>query len=53
MKTYQTFYSLQHHLDLEKYKRTLENETLLNRAVLGYADRRQQQFCGIYTTDTN
>ena len=44
MKTYQTFYSLQHHLDLEKYKRTLENETLLNRAVLGYADRRQQQF---------
>ena len=47
MKTYQTFYSLQHHLDLEKYKRTLENETLLDRAVLGYADRLQQLFCGI------
>ena len=39
VKTDQTFYSLQHHLDLDKHKRTLENETLLARAALGYADR--------------
>ena len=38
--------SLQHHLDLGEHKRTLENEKLLDRAVLGYADRLQEQLCG-------
>ena len=47
VKTYQRFSLLQHHLDLGKHERALENETLLDRAVLGYADRLQEQFCGI------
>ena len=47
VKTYQRFSSLQYHLDLGKHDRALENETLLDRAVLGYADRLQEQFCGI------
>ena len=54
VKTYQTFYSLQHYLDLGEHKRTLENEKLLDRAVLGYADRLQEQFggvCGISQTE--
>ena len=50
VKTYQAVYSLQHHLDLGEHKRTLENEKLLDRAVLGYADRLQEQFCGISQT---
>ena len=50
VKTYQAVYSLQHHLDLGEHKRTLENEKLLDRAVLGYADRPQEQFCGISQT---
>ena len=50
MKTYQTFYSLQRHLDLGEHKCTLENEKLLDRAVLGYVDRLQEQFCGISQT---
>ena len=47
VKTYQRFSSLQRHLDLGKHERALENETLLDKAVLGYADRLQEQFCGI------
>ena len=47
VKTYQIFSSLQHHLDLGKHERALENETFLDRAVLAYADRLQEQFCGI------
>ena len=39
MKTYQRFSSLQRYFDLGKQERALENETLLDRAVLGYADR--------------
>ena len=34
-------------MDLGKHERALENETLLDKAVLGYADRLQQQFRGI------
>ena len=49
VKTYQRFSSLQHHLDLGKHERALENETFLDRAVLAYADRLQEQ----YTTDTS
>ena len=47
VKTNQRFSSLQCHLDLGKHERALENETLLDKAVLGYADRLQHQFCGI------
>ena len=49
VKTYQTFYSLQHHLDLGEHKRTLENGKLLDGAVLGYADRLQE----VHITDTS
>ena len=47
MKEYQRFSSLQHHLDLGKHERALEHSKLLDRAVLGYADRLQEQFSGI------
>ena len=43
MKEYQRFFSSQHHLDLEEHERALEHATLLNRAVLGYTDRLQEQ----------
>ena len=33
-------------MDLGKHERALENETILDK-VLGYADRLQEQFCGI------
>ena len=44
---YQRFSLLQHHLDLGKHECAVENETLLDRVVLGYADRLQEQFCGL------
>ena len=47
MKEYQRFSSLQHHLDFGKHERALEHATLLDRAVLGYADRLQEQSSGI------
>ena len=47
MKEYQRFSSLQRHLDLGKHERALEHATLLDRAVLGYADRLQEQSSGI------
>ena len=47
LKTYQRFSSLQHHLDVGKHERALEHETLLDRAVLGYADRLQEQSGGV------
>ena len=47
MKEYQRFSSLQHHLDLGKHERALEHATLLDRAVIGYADRLQEQSSGI------
>ena len=47
VKMFQRFSSLQHHLDLRKHECALENETLLDKAVLGFADRLQEQFCGI------
>ena len=46
-KEYQRFSSLQHHLDLRKHERALEHATLLDRAVLGYAERLQEQSSGI------
>ena len=39
VKMYQRFSFFQHHPDLGKHERALENETLLDRAVLVYADR--------------
>ena len=47
MREYQRFSSLQQHLDLEKHERALEHATLLDRAVLGYADRLQEQSSGM------
>ena len=47
MKEYQRFSSLQQHLDLGKHERALEHATLLGRAVLGYADRLQEQSSGM------
>ena len=47
VKEYQRFSSLQQHLDLGKHERALEHATLLDRAVLGYADRLQEQSSGI------
>ncbi|CAB4030366.1 Transposable element P transposase [Paramuricea clavata] len=38
-KTYQRFSALQHHFDSEKHERALERETLLDKAILGYAIR--------------
>ena len=53
VKTYQTFYSLQRHLDLGERKCTLENEKRLDRAVLGYADRLITGAVLWYITDTS
>ena len=47
VKEYQRFSSLQRHLDLRKHERALEHATLLDKAVLGYADRLQEQSGGI------
>ena len=44
---YQRVSSLQQHLYLGKHERALEHATLLDRAVLGYADRLQEQSGGI------
>ena len=43
-KTYQRFSALQHHLDIGKHERALERETLLDKAVHGYADKLDEQF---------
>ena len=45
VKAYQRFSSLQRHLDIGKHERALEHETLLDRAVHGYAHRLQEQSC--------
>ena len=47
VKMYQRFSFFQHHPNLGKHERALENETLLDRAVLVQADRLQEQFCDI------
>ena len=46
-KTYQRFSALQHQLDIEKHERALEHETLLDKAVHGYADRLDEQFARV------
>ncbi|KAK3712196.1 hypothetical protein QZH41_018426 [Actinostola sp. cb2023] len=47
IKTYQRFSSLQLHLDSGKHQRSLENETLYDKAVHGYAARLEEQFGGV------
>lgn len=44
IKSYQRFAALQYHLDCGKHERTLERETLLDRAARGYAVRLEEQF---------
>ena len=44
IKSYQQFSALQHHLDCRKHERVLEQETLLDKAVRGYAVRLEEQF---------
>ena len=43
MKSYQRFAALQHHLDCGKHERKLERETLLDKAVQGYAARLEKK----------
>lgn len=42
IKSYQRYSSLQKHLDCGKHKRALEEETLFDRAILGYASRLER-----------
>ena len=42
--SYQRFSSLQRHLDCGKHVRALESETMLDKAVRGYAARLESQF---------
>ena len=42
IKSYQRHSSLQKHLEYGEHKRALEYETLLNRAMLGYASRLEE-----------
>lgn len=44
VKSYQRFAVLQHYLDCGKHERTLQRETLLDKAARGYAVRREEQF---------
>ncbi|CAB3985747.1 PREDICTED: uncharacterized protein LOC107336424 [Paramuricea clavata] len=43
IKRYQRFHSLQRHLDCGKHKRELEQETIFDRAAIGYAERLDKQ----------
>ena len=47
IKTYQRFAALQHHLDCGKHEHELERETLLDKAVHGYAVRLEAQFSNV------
>lgn len=47
IKSYQRFSALQHHLDCGKHERALERETLLDKAVRGYAVRLEEQFASV------
>ena len=46
-KSYQRFSSLQNHLDCGKHVRSLEKESMLDKAVRGYAARLEGQFAGV------
>ena len=47
MKSYQRFAALQNHLDCGKHERVLERETLLDKAVRGYAVRLEERFASV------
>ena len=47
IKSYQRFAALQHHLDIGKHERKLERETLLDKAVHGYAARLEKQTASV------
>ena len=47
IKSYQRFAALQHHLDCGKHERKLERETLLDKAVHGYAARLEKQTASV------
>ena len=46
-KSYQRFSSLQNHLDCGKHVRSLEQESIIDKAVRGYAARLEGQFAGV------
>ena len=46
-KSYQRFSSLQNHLDCGKHVRSLEQESMIDKAVRGYAARLEGQFAGV------
>ena len=46
-KSYQRFSSLQNHLDCGKHVRSLEQESMIDMAVRGYAARRKREFTGV------
>ena len=46
-KSYQRFFSPQNHLDCGKHVRSLEKESMLDKAVRGYAARLEGQFAGV------
>lgn len=57
-KSYQRFSALQKHLDCGKHVRALESETMLDKAIRGYAARLEGQFTSVpqfgdNTTSTN
>ena len=47
MKAYQRFAALQNHMDCGKHERVLERETLLDKAVRGYAVRLEERFASV------
>ena len=46
-KSYQKFSALQRHLDCSKHVRALESETMLDKAVRGYASRLDGRFISV------
>ena len=46
-KSYQRFFSLQNHLDCGKHVRSLEQESMIDKAVRRYAARLEGQFAGV------
>ncbi|KXJ08111.1 hypothetical protein AC249_AIPGENE24815 [Exaiptasia diaphana] len=47
VKSYQRWSALQHHLEIGKHERALENDTLMDKAAQGYAERLEQQAVAI------
>ena len=47
IKSYQRFSSLQNHLDCGRHVRSLEQESMIDKAVRGYAAKLEGQFAGV------